>query len=207
MTNAESVQLFLNQNGTFIDVTQAAGILTNPSCRNTGATWFDFNNDGFLDLYINDWDFCETNSLYQNDGDGTFTNVTMAANVQDTGVFASYTAVPFDINNDGWIDLYVSNDFEEPNNLFVNQDGTSFLDQSQEYGLDSMLDDMGVTFGDFNLDGAFDVFITGIDQNALLQNDGSNQFSEVSATNNITATSSLGNAICSFLILMVMKTL
>ncbi len=188
LTNAESVQLFLNQNGTFIDITEAAGILTNSSCRNTGATWFDFNNDGFLDLYINDWDFCETNSLYQNNGDGTFTNVTMAANLQDTGIFASYTAVPFDINNDGWMDLYVSNDFEEPNNLFVNQDGVSFLDQSQEYGLDSMLDDMGITFGDFNLDGAFDVFITGIDQNALLQNDGTNQFSEVSAANNIMTT-------------------
>ncbi|WP_026753855.1 FG-GAP-like repeat-containing protein [Sediminibacter sp. Hel_I_10] len=188
LTNSESVQLFLNQNGTFTEVTESAGIMVNSLCRNTGATWFDYDNDGFLDLYISEWDFCDSNSLYKNNGDGTFTNVTQSSNVQDNSVFASYMAIPFDINEDGWMDVYVTNDFNKPNNLFVNQNGSSFLDQSSNYGLNSMLDDMGATLGDFNLDGSLDVFITGIDENALLQNDGTNHFSEVSISNSVSGT-------------------
>jgi hypothetical protein len=96
--------------------------------------------------------------------------------------------VPFDINNDGWMDLYVANDFNDPNSLFINQNGTTFTDQAANFGLDSTLDDMGITFGDFNLDGDFDIFITGIDENALLENDGSNNFLDATVANNIAQT-------------------
>ena len=188
-THSFKVQLFHNEgDGTFIEVTQSAGFNGSNNCRNTGATWFDYNNDGFLDMYISDWNECVSNSLYVNNGDGTFSNVTFQTNIQATEELASYGAVPFDINNDGWMDLYVTNDFNDPNSLFINQNGETFTDQAPNFGLDNMLDDMGITFGDFNLDGAFDIFLTGIDDNALLQNDGSNNFTEVSAANNITET-------------------
>ncbi len=187
-THSEKLQLFINQEGIFTEVSEGVGLEASSECRHTGATWFDYNNDGFLDIYVNDWDACETNSLYLNNGNGTFTNVTTEANVQDTGVLASYTAIPFDINDDGFMDLYVSNDFNQPNSLFVNQNGTSFIDDAQTYGLDNMIDDMGVTIGDFNLDGAFDVFITGIEMNSLLVNDGSNNFSDGTSANNISET-------------------
>ena len=188
-THSFKAQLFHNQgDGTFIEVTQDAGFNSFNSCRNTGATWFDFNNDGFLDIYVSDWDECDSNSLYVNNGDGTFSNVTILTNIQAIEELASYTAIPFDFNNDGWMDLYVSNDFNDPNSLFISQNGVTFSDQAQSYGLDNMLDDMGIAFGDFNLDGAFDMFITGIDENALLQNDGSNNFTEVSALNGISET-------------------
>nr|WP_321236332.1 FG-GAP-like repeat-containing protein [uncultured Psychroserpens sp.] len=187
-THSEKLQLFINQNGIFTEVTEGAGLEAESQCRHTGSTWFDYNNDGFLDIYVSDWDECDTNSLYLNNGNGTFTNTTVATNMQDTQGLASYIAVPFDINNDGWMDLYVSNDFNEPNSLFVNQSGTTFTDQAASFGLDSMLDDMGITFGDFNGDGDFDVFITGIDENALLVNDGTNSFSDATAANNITET-------------------
>lgn len=187
-THSEKLQLFINQNGIFTEVTEGAGLEAESQCRHTGATWFDYNNDGLLDIYVSDWDECDTNSLYFNNGNGTFTNTTLDTNMQDTQGLASYVAVPFDINNDGWMDLYVSNDFNEPNSLFINQNGMTFSDQAATFGLDSMLDDMGVTFGDFNLDGAFDIFITGIDENSLLVNDGSNNFSDVTAANNITET-------------------
>ncbi|MGC1471703.1 MAG: FG-GAP-like repeat-containing protein [Psychroserpens sp.] len=187
-THSEKIQLFINQGGLFSEVTTAAGLEAQSLCRYTGATWFDYNNDGFLDIYLSEWDVCETNSLYLNNGDGTFSNTTVQTQIQATQSWASYTAVPFDINSDGWMDLYVSNDFNKPNHLFVNQNGSTFLDQSEDYGLNSMLDDMGVTFGDFNLDGHFDVFITGIDENSLLLNDGANHFTEATSANNITAT-------------------
>jgi hypothetical protein len=186
-THSNKLQLFINQNGVFTEVTEGAGLTQFSDCRHTGATWFDYNNDGFLDLYVNDWDACDTNSVYLNNANGTFSNVTVETNMQDTGGNASYMAVPFDINDDGWMDLYVSNDFSEPNSLFISQNGNSFIEQAQLFGLDNMIDDMGITLGDFNLDGAFDVFITGIDQNALLQNDGTNNFINTTATNNITA--------------------
>ncbi|WP_323789334.1 FG-GAP-like repeat-containing protein [Psychroserpens sp.] len=188
-THSFKVQLFHNEgDGTFLEVTQTAGFNNFNDCRNTSATWFDYNNDGLLDIYVSDWDECDSNSLYVNNGDGTFSDVTIQTNIQATEQLASYTAIPFDINNDGWMDLFVANDFNDPNSLFINQNGTSFTDEAPAYGLDNMLDDMGITFGDFNLDGAFDIFITGIDDNALLQNNGSNNFTEVSDANNIPET-------------------
>jgi len=187
-THSEKLQLFINQNGIFTEVTEGVGLETESECRYTGSTWFDYNNDGFLDIYINDWDECDTNSLYLNNGNGTFTNTTFETQIQDTQGLASFAAVPFDINNDGWMDLYVSNDFNEPNSLFINQNGMTFSDQAASYGLDNMIDDMGITLGDFNRDGAFDMFITGIDENSLLLNDGTNNFSDATVANNITGT-------------------
>ena len=103
-THSSKLQLFINQNGVFTEVTEGAGLTQFSDCRHTGATWFDYNNDGFLDLYVNDWDACETNSLYLNNTNGTFTNVTVETYMQDTGITASYMAIPFDIITiAGWI--------------------------------------------------------------------------------------------------------
>lgn len=188
-THSFKVQLFHNEgDGTFVEVTEAAGFSSVNQCRNMGATWFDYNNDGFLDLYVADWDACDSNSLYLNNGDGTFQNTTTSSGIALTEHHPSYLALPFDINQDGFMDLYVSNDYDKPNNLFVNQSGTTFVDEATSYGLDNAMDDMGIAIGDFNLDGHFDFFITGIDENVLLENDGTNHFTETSAQNNIPAT-------------------
>lgn len=187
-THSNKLQLFINQGGLFTEVTEGAGLTQMSSCRHTGATWFDYNNDGFLDLYVNDWDSCDTNSLYRNNANGTFSNVTVASNIQLPTSNASYMALPYDINNDGWMDLYVSNDFEQANSLFVNQNGNSFIEQAENYGLDNRIDDMAIAIGDYDLDASFDFFITGIDENDLLKNNGSNNFSNANALNNLNAT-------------------
>ncbi|MFK7833004.1 MAG: FG-GAP-like repeat-containing protein [Winogradskyella sp.] len=186
LTYSFKVQLWRNLgNGSFINITSVAGFEATNACRNMGATWFDFNNDGFLDIYINDWDECDSNQLYLNNGNSTFTDFTVATGIQATEGLASYAAFPFDINDDGFMDLLVSNDFDEANNLYINTNGNSFTDEAATYGLDTMGDDMGITISDYNNDGDFDFFITAIDNNFFLQNDGNNTFEEVADALNV----------------------
>ncbi|TCK68515.1 putative secreted protein (Por secretion system target) [Winogradskyella wandonensis] len=179
LTYSFKVQLWRNLgNGTFVNLTSIAGFDSLNDCRNTGATWFDYNNDGFLDIYVSDWDECASNQLFRNNGNNTFTDVTASTGIQATNGLASYVALPFDFNEDGFMDLYISNDFDEPNDLYINNNGTSFSSQAQAFGVDTMGDDMGITIGDYNKDGYFDLFITAIDNNFLLTNNGDNTFTE-----------------------------
>tara|TARA_R110002049_G_scaffold1130_23_gene8388 strand:+ start:14233 stop:18267 length:4035 start_codon:yes stop_codon:yes gene_type:complete len=185
-THTYKLQLFHNEgDGTFVEVTDNAGFQEPNNCRNTGATWFDYNNDGFLDIYVNDWDECDSNSLYRNNGNGIFINVTETTQIQQQNERASYTALPFDINNDSWMDLYVTNDFDQPNELFVNNSGATFSEQAQNFGLESTADDMGITIGDYNNDGFFDIFITAIDKNILYTNNGDNTFTDLASEKNV----------------------
>uniref|UniRef100_UPI002623174B FG-GAP repeat domain-containing protein n=1 Tax=Winogradskyella sp. TaxID=1883156 RepID=UPI002623174B len=181
LTYSLKVQLWRNLgNGTFANVTEISGFEATNDCLNIGATWFDYNNDGFLDIYITDWSGCNSNSIYRNNEGLSFTEVTTSLGLTEVESNHSYTPFPFDINDDGWMDLIVTNDLEDPNYLYINQSGTSFMETAQTYGLDNMIDDMGIAINDFDLDGDFDFFITGIDENALLENNGFNIFSETS---------------------------
>ncbi|PKQ43579.1 FG-GAP-like repeat-containing protein [Confluentibacter flavum] len=182
MTHSNKIQLFHNEgNGTFVEVTNAAGFNRYNGCVNIGATWFDYNNDGYLDIYISEWNIsnsgssCEGNQLYKNNGNGTFTNV--------SGIFqgnekkSSYQSIPFDFNGDGWMDLYVANDYSnQANDLFINDKGTGFIEQSAYYGLNHSKDDMGIAIGDYNNDGFFDFYVSAIAENALLHNNSNMNF-------------------------------
>lgn len=168
-THLSKVQLYQNQgDGTFLEVTNSAGILEKNNCQNTGAAWFDFNNDGFLDIYIADWKGCKTNTLYQNQGDGTFINVTKEVHLETSVGLPGYNPFPFDFNKDGWMDLYLTNDVTKPNQLFINSNGTSFTENASNYNIAMPYNDMGIAIGDYNKDGFFDFFITTISNNSLL---------------------------------------
>ena len=185
-TFLDRVQLWKNLgNGTFNNVTQFSGINGNNGCGNTSATWFDYNNDGFLDLFIADWRRCGGNLLYINNGDETFSDVSEISGMFNTLDFASYVGLPFDFNEDGFIDLYVTNDLQEPNELLINQNGISFNNTDLSYNVNSTRDDMALTIGDYNLDGNFDMFITAIDDNALLTNNGDGTFLENADDKNV----------------------
>ncbi|SDS69693.1 FG-GAP-like repeat-containing protein [Winogradskyella sediminis] len=180
LTNSLKVQLWKNLgDGSFINITETAGFLPTNLCRYTGATWFDYNNDGFLDIYINDWNGCGSNIFYKNNGDDTFTDVTVEAGLFTSQGRPSYTALPFDFNEDGFMDLLVSNDLSKANYLYINDNGNSFSDQAPPYGVNTMGDDMGIAMADYNRDGDFDIFITNIDENFFLDNNGDNTFTEV----------------------------
>lgn len=185
-TNTFNVLLYRNQgDGTFQNVTATAGFNVANSCQFSGATWFDFNNDGFLDIYICDWGACASNLLYQNNGDGTFTDVTVSMGMDESWPHNSFTATPFDFNSDGFMDLYVANDFAQRNYLYINQGGTGFSEQATAYGFTTHIDDMGITIADYNNDGAFDIYNTGVDEQVLYTNNGDNTFFENSVVNNL----------------------
>jgi hypothetical protein len=189
LTYSFKVQLWRNLgNGTFANVTEISGFNATNNCLNMGATWLDYNNDGLLDIYVADWNRCSSNTMYRNNGNNTFTDVTIDLGLVEPQSKHSYASFPFDINNDGWIDLIVTNHQEESNYLYINQSGTSFVDDASTFGLDNMSNNIAIAIHDYDLDGDFDFFMTGIDENAFLENNGSNTFFETSSTSGIVPT-------------------
>ena len=120
--------------------------------------------------------------MYKNNGDG-FHDVTHELQLHEAEALASYVAFPFDINNDNWIDLIVTNDLSGPNYAYINNKGLYFSEQATSYGLNSKIDDMGIAISDFDLDSDFDFMTTGIDENSFLVNNGENNFTESSNAN------------------------
>lgn len=187
-------KLYRNNNGVFVDVTAQAG-LPITAASTYGASWGDYDRDGDLDLYECNYIYIYTgnspyewhNHLYQNDGDGTFTDVTIATGVSD-GISLSFQSVWSDVNLDGWPDLYVINDLEHPNRLYMNTGTGVFVEQGSAYSADvEAMDAMTIAAGDYNRDGREDFFITNtsIGPCALLRNDG-NGFTNVAASSNVT---------------------
>ncbi|WP_206667116.1 FG-GAP-like repeat-containing protein [Seonamhaeicola maritimus] len=176
-THAYKVQLFRNNgDGTFTETTNQAGIERTNNCNNAGATWFDFNNDSYIDLYISVWGGCNGNIFYVNNGDGTFEERSEFYGINSPE--QSYMSIPYDFNEDGWMDLFVSNDFYVPNNLYINNFGSIFEDQAANYGIDQLANFMGLSISDYNNDGNFDIYVTDINMNLLFTNNGDNSFTE-----------------------------
>ncbi|MBT8273239.1 MAG: VCBS repeat-containing protein [Bacteroidia bacterium] len=167
----------------FLDITINAGLSTANEFT-YGASWGDIDNDGYLDLYIcnRDITFTNKNKLFLNNGDGTFTDISSDAEV---GIAAlSLCAAFFDYNNDGYQDIYVSNDKDYTTNyLFKNNGDGTFDDVSQLSQSDLSIDAMSVTVGDYNNDGWFDIYITNLPEgNSFLKNNGNGTFTDIAAS-------------------------
>jgi hypothetical protein len=185
-------QLFHNRgDGTFEDVTAKAGIGVDNST--TVAAWVDYNNDGWLDLYVGRYldprkDIPTTfyarngepNQLYRNNGDGTFTNVTEEAGVGDVGLCLG---VAFgDYNDDGYPDLFVANDFGRKTLYRNNGDGT-FTDVSGSTGIAASIGKgMSAAFSDYDGDGRVDIFVANDTVPNFLFHNEEGRFREVGLT-------------------------
>ncbi len=201
--------------GTFTEVTREAGLLHDRVRWGAGCTFLDYNRDGHLDLFVcnylqldptsipsvQDTHFCQwkgvpimcgprglpadTNLLYRNNGDGTFTDVSKAAGILKPGPRYSITAVSYDFDNDGWPDIYVAVD-SQPSLLFQNNHDGTFTDIAvgagcaySEGGHEQA--GMGVGVADYDCDGRFDIFKTNFadDTSNLYHNDGEKTYTDV----------------------------
>jgi len=166
----------------FVDITASAGIsfvhsigddeLSNiVESSGAGCVFFDYDNDGDLDIYLVNGRYLETvssargrhlagqlkNALYRNNGDATFTDVTEKAGVGDTGF--GMAAVAADYDNDGDRDLFVTNYGRD--SLYLNNGDGTFTDVTQKAGVGSELWSLGASFFDFDRDGLLDLYVGG----------------------------------------------
>ena len=149
-----------NGDGTFVDVTDAAGLLSFHPTQ--AAVWGDFDNDGWVDLFIgNESGRQSTNAcqLYKNNKDGTFSNVAAQLGVANVGFVKG--AAWGDYDNDGWLDLYLSR-LGGPNILYQNQEGPSgtrtFRDVTDTAGVTEPQLSFPTWFWDYDNDGWLDLF-------------------------------------------------
>ncbi len=150
----------------FTDVSAEAGLNTAFE-RYYGLSFCDYDNDGFLDFYACVYSLDEgpdpyqtNNKLYHNNGDGTFTDVTLEAGVGG-GVALSFQSVWFDYDNDGLIDLFVINDRLYANKLYRNNGNGTFTNMAAEAGVEFPgHDPMTATVADFDNDGDLDIYLT-----------------------------------------------
>ena len=171
-------ELYINNgNGTFTEKAKEYGI--DDIGNSVQGTFFDYDKDGDLDLFVANYPPTKFNSatgdyvqmmlhvkdnesghLYRNDGNH-FANVTKEAGVKNYGL--SLSATIGDLNNDTWPDIYVSNDFNSPDFMYINnQDGT-FKEVVKEAMAHNSFYGMGVDISDFNNDGNLDVFQVDMD--------------------------------------------
>ena len=210
-----------NGDGTFADVTKAVGLLNDQPRWGAGCSFVDYNRDGHLDLFVSNYirfsiehapvpgenTNCNwkgipvecgprglpkgRHSLYRNNGDGTFTDVSQQAGITQSTQSYGMTVVAADFDEDGWPDIYVACD-STPSLLFMNNHDGTFREEGVVRGV-ALSDDgeeqagMGVGVGDYDLDGHLDLFKTHFadDANALYHNDGKGDFDDVTRASRI----------------------
>src|SRR5450631_1324648 len=206
-----------NHDGTFSDVAETAGVALGG--WSAGPSWGDYDHDGRLDLFVPGYgkfdvdhhkscDFegtpvaCgplglvgEPDHLFHNNGDGTFTDVSVKAGVSDPKGYYGWASTFVDVDDDGWVDLVVAND-SRPNYLYRNRSDGTFEDVSFLSGFaltedGRMMASMGIAVGDYNRDGRVDFYVSNFsdDYSVLFRNDGDGIFSDVTVQAGLSAPS------------------
>ncbi len=181
VNSCQPLQLFQRTaDGGFVERASAAGLGGQFGGLNLSQA--DYDNDGCVDVLQmrGGWDLPQRRSLLRNNCDGTFTDVTVAAGLA-TPVTASQTAAWADIDNDGWLDLFVGNE-DAPSQLFLNRRDGTFSDIAASAGVQRTAFTKGVTAGDFDNDGYADFYVSNFrGANALYRNNHDRTFTDVAA--------------------------
>jgi len=181
MDSCGPLRLFRNNgDGTFSDHSSEAGLSGQLGGLNLVPA--DYNNDGCLDVLVlrGGWEVAQRKSLLRNNCDGTFTDVTIASGLAVPAT-STQTAVWADIDNDGFLDLFVGNE-DSPGQLFRNKRDGTFEDVSRAAGVDRMAFTKGVTAGDYDNDGYVDLYASNLNgQNFLYHNNHNGTFTELGA--------------------------
>ena len=173
-----------NGDGTFTNVADTAGI-ADPR-GGWGSLFADYDNDGYPDLYITrgGWSGAAENTLYHNNGDGTFTDVTHTAGVADPQ--SSFCAAWADYDNDGYIDLYIADGVigdGAANVLYHNNGDGTFTNTAEVAGVADTGNSLGTAWGDYDKDGHIDLHVINYGQsNVLYRNNGDGTFTDVTPT-------------------------
>lgn len=186
----DQCKLYLNDgNGQMLDITEGSGLPININQENFGAAFGDYDRDGFLDLYICNYNSTQDESvienyLLKNNGNGTFEDVTFESGVGN-GVQLSLGAVWLDYNKDQWPDLFVFNDKTIYDNaLYLNNADGTFTDVANFLGVNQSINAMSGTTGDYNNDGWLDIYVSNgpVVGNLLLKNNDGFSFIESAAS-------------------------
>src|SRR6266540_2575925 len=175
-----------NQNGTFTDVTRAAG-LAKP-IYGQGVTVGDYDNDGFVDIFVT---ALGQSRLFRNNGNGKFTDVTAKAGLTSPGYFSSSAAF-FDYDSDGWPDIFVAND-TQPNKLYKNNGGKGTFTESALTAGVALSEEgkarggMGTDFADIDGSGNPSIIVGNFsnDMLALFRNQGKGLFIDQAPSSNV----------------------
>ena len=168
---AQPSRLYRNRGDeTFEEVAEKAGLGNLPGMWK-GCSWFDYDNDGFPDLFLNN--YSGTPRLFHNNRNGTFTDVTNAMGI--TGPWRGLSCWTWDYDNDGWPDIFATSydrtlddlikgilgqpHARETSRLYRNLGGKQFADVTKEAGLDACFSAMGTNFGDLDNDGFLDFYL------------------------------------------------
>lgn len=166
-------QLFINnKDNTFSEKAEEYGL--DDDTASIQATFFDYNNDGYQDVFVANYPVVpvsmgnrfyhkkmqdnkleDSGHLYKNNGDNTFTDVTAQSGVQNFGMTLGIVASDF--NNDGFQDLYLSNDFNVPDYFYLNNGDGTFKEVIQEATNHTAMFGMGIDVADFNNDNLLDL--------------------------------------------------